>query len=352
MTHGSDKSSSDQYHPGSRARFLFPGLLLLNILALFWQLKTGTVRIPGAELLMLLRQGPESAAAGGLHAGILFTLRLPRALCALLLGGALALSGYLLQTYFDNPVAGPFILGISSGARLCVALAMVFFVQRWGRAGSAVLLASAFSGALLSTALVLFLAARVKHMASILVGGIMIGYISNAVTDILITFASEQDIVNLRGWSLGSFSGTEWKDVLLSFCVLVPVVLLVLGITRDIRALQLGEGYARSVGVHIRRLRILLILYASLLSAAVTAIAGPVSFVGVAVPYLAKRLFRTSHPLVLVPACVLGGAFFTCGADLIARTAFMPEELNISTVTAVFGAPVVLWLVLERSGSR
>ncbi len=286
----------------------------------------------------------------GDNAAIIWKVRMPRLLAAAILGGALSVSGFLLQTFFANPIAGPFVLGISSSAKLVVALTMIWTLSRGVAVGSVVLIAAAFVGAMLSMGAVLLVSNRLHSMALLIVCGVMIGYICSAVTDIVVTFASDSNIVNLHNWSLGSFSGKDWGDV----AVLSIVVFLALAgaflLSKPMGAYQLGESYARSMGVNVKRFRVELILLTGVLSACVTAFAGPISFVGIAVPHLSRRLFSTSRPIVMIPACFLGGAVFCLLCDLIARTLFAPTELSISSVTAVFGVPVVIWMLLHRQG--
>jgi iron complex transport system permease protein len=189
-------------------------------------------------------------------------------------------------------------------------------------------------------------------MAALLVAGIMIGYICSAVTDFIVTFASDSDIVNLHGWSLGSFSGMSWSNVHITVVVVGITLALTFLCSKPIGAYQLGEAYAQSMGVNIRAFRVALIMLSSLLSACVTAFAGPISFVGIAVPHLVKRSLNTSKPLIVIPATFPGGAVFCMACDLIARTVFAPTELNISTVTSVFGAPVVIAMMMKRHRER
>ncbi len=309
---------------------------------------TGSVSIPAPEIArILLRRGD-----GGMQSNIIWQIRLPRLIMAAILGGGLSLSGFLLQTFFNNPIAGPFVLGISSGAKLIVALTMVFFLNRVRAVSSWALVTAAFLGSLICVGFILLLSRRLRHMATLLVAGIMIGYICSAATDFVVTFADEADIVNLHGWSLGSFSGMSWEAVGVAVTLVGAGLVLAFLLSKPIGAYQLGEAYARSMGVNIPVFRTALILLSSLLSACVTAFAGPISFVGIAVPHLIKRALNTSRPLLVIPASFLGGAVFCMACDLIARTAFDPTELNISTVTAVFGAPVVIAMMLRRQRER
>lgn len=303
----------------------------------------GSVNIPFAEVLRIL--GGERGA--DVSADIVLQIRLPRALAAAILGGALALSGYLLQTFFHNPIAGPFTLGISSGAKLTVALVMVFFLEKALRVSSLVLILAAFVGAMISMSFVLLMSRVLNHMSTLIVSGVMIGYICTAVTDFVVTFADDSDIVNLHNWSQGSFSGIGWDNVAVMTVVIFLTSAFVFLLSKPISAYQLGEAYAQNMGLNIRLFRALLVLLSSLLSACVTAFAGPVSFVGTAVPQIVKSLFHTARPILMVPACFLGGAVFCLFCDLLARTLFSPTELSISTVTAVFGAPVVIVILLR-----
>ncbi|MDD6325218.1 MAG: iron ABC transporter permease [Lachnospiraceae bacterium] len=315
----------------------FGAITVLNI-------NTGNVHISVGNILKIifLRQGEE------MEYNIIWKIRLPRILMAAILGGGLSLSGFLLQTFFENPIAGPFVLGISSGAKMVVALAMIYFLGRYQVVSSYTLIIAAFIGSLIATGFILLVSRRVQHMATLLVAGIMIGYICSAVTDFVVTFAEDSDIVNLHGWSQGSFSGMSWSNVQVAAVVVGITALLAFLMSKPIGAYQLGEAYAQSMGVNIKAFRVILILLSSILSACVTAFAGPISFVGIAVPYLIKRGLSTSRPLVVIPGTFLGGAVFCMFCDLIARMAFAPTELNISTVTSVFGAPIVIFMMLRR----
>ena len=320
-------------------------LLLLLLIALGAAgLLAGSVKVSPKETLeVLLLRGEVGSAAR-----VVWTLRLPRLLAAVFLGGALAVSGFLLQTFFANPIAGPFVLGISSGAKLTVALTLIAALARGRTLGSAALIGAAFCGSMLAMGLILLLSARVRRMSLLVVCGVMIGYICSAVTEFVVAFADDANIVNLHNWSMGSFSGIRWANLrVIVWVTLVGVVLSFL-LSKPMAAWQLGEAYAQNLGVNLRRFRLELILLSSVLSACVTAFAGPISFVGVAAPHLMKSLFKTAKPIVMIPACFLGGAVFCLGCDLIARTLFQPTELSISAVTAVFGAPVVIWMLVRR----
>ncbi len=279
---------------------------------------------------------------------ILMDIRLPRAAAVLILGGALSLAGYLLQTFFNNPIAGPFVLGISSGAKMVVALIMVFFLGREIRVTSGAMIFGAFIGAMLSMGFVLLLSGRISSMSMLVVSGVMIGYICSAITELVVTFADDADIVNLHNWSRGSFSGMTWDNVKVMAVVVFMTFFAVFLMSKPLAAYRLGEAYARNVGVDIRFLRVCIVIFSSILSASVVAFAGPISFVGIAAPHLVKRLLHTAEPIWMIPSCFLGGSVFCLFCDLLARTMLSPTELSISTVTAIFGAPVVLWVVAKR----
>ena len=320
------------------------GLLLLLLL----NLRIGSVRVPMDQLWEILRGENRDSTAGQ----IIWTIRMPRLIAAAVLGGALAVAGFLLQTFFSNPIAGPFVLGISSGAKLVVAMTMILFLQRGLLSNSVVMIAAAFVGAMLSMAFVLLVARKVRSMSILIICGIMIGYICSALTDFAVTFADDANIVNLHNWSMGSFSGITWSNVRIMAVTVGVALVWAFLLSKPMGAFQLGEGYALSVGVNVRRFRVELILLSSVLSACVTAFAGPISFVGIAVPHLIRSLFGSAKPILIIPGCFLGGGVFCLFCDLIARTVFAPVELSISSVTALFGAPVVIYMMIRRQTKR
>lgn len=283
---------------------------------------------------------------------ILWDIRMPRTLTAMILGGALALTGYLLQTFFHNPIAGPFVLGISSGAKMVVAFVMVVLIGQSVRISSWFLIFTAFLGAMLSMGFVLLMSRKIHTMSMLVVSGVMIGYICSAITELVVTFANDAEIVNLHNWSRGSFSGMTWENVAVMAGVIFTVFIVVFFMSKSLSAYQLGEVYAQNMGVDIDLLRMMLVILSSILSASIVAFAGPISFVGVAVPHLVKNLLGTAKPILMIPACFLGGSVFCLFCDLLARTAFAPTELSISTVTAVFGVPIVLWVMVRRSQEK
>ena len=207
---------------------------------------------------------------------------------------------------------------------------------------------AAFVGSMICMGFVILMSKVTDQMSMLIVSGVMIGYICSAITDFFVTFAEDSNIVNLHNWSLGSFSGMSWSNVRVMAAVVALTMIIVFFMSKPIGAYQLGEVYAQNMGVNIKLFRIALILLSSILSACVTAFAGPISFVGIAVPHIVKSLLKTARPLLVIPACFLGGAVFCLFCDLIARTVFAPTELSISSVTAVFGAPVVIYIMIRR----
>ena len=332
----------------SRYTMVFITMAILFFIIVVLNINTGNVHISVAKILkiLFLRDGE------AVEYNIIWKIRLPRILMAALLGGALSLSGFLLQTFFSNPIAGPFVLGISSGAKMAVALTMIVFLKYIGTFSSYTLVMAAFIGALISTGFILLMSKKIHHMASLLVGGIMIGYICSAITDFVVTFADDSDIVNLHGWSQGSFSGTSWSNIQVAAVIVGITVIFTFFLSKPIGAYQLGEGYAQSMGVNIKLFRVALILLSSILSACVTSFAGPISFVGIAVPFLTRKAFGTARPLIIIPGTFFAGAVFCMLCDLIARMVLAPTELNISTVTSILGAPIVIYMMLKREKGR
>ncbi len=339
---------AENFRRRTRYTFIFLILIIAFFVICILNINTGNVHIPVSRMLDILIH----KAGNHDEVNIVWKIRLPRILMSAMLGGALALAGFLLQTFFENPIAGPFVLGISSGAKMVVAIVMIFFLQQFGKISSWAMILAAFFGSLIATGFILIVSRTVKSMAALLVAGIMIGYICSAVTDFVVTFAQDSDIVNLHGWSQGSFSGMNWKNVYVAAAIVGITFLLTFMMSKPIGAFQLGEAYAQSMGVDVKKFRVLLILLSSLLSATVTAFAGPISFVGIAVPFLMKRALGTAKPLVIIPATFMGGAVFCMICDLIARMAFAPTELKISTVTSIFGAPIVIFMLVKRNKDR
>ncbi len=329
-----------------RCRYLaaYAVLLVLFAVLFMWNINAGSVDISVREICGILFSG----SGDEMQSDIICQIRLPRITAAAVLGGALALAGFLLQTFFRNPIAGPFVLGISSGAEMAVAATMVFLLK-WGLPSSSwIMILAAFAGALLSMGFVLILSGRIGRSSMLIVCGVMVGYICSAITDFFVTFAEDSDIVNLYNWSMGSFSGIDWENTAVMSAVVGVASAAVFFCAKPISAYQMGESYAKSVGVDVRRFRMVLVLLSSILAASVAAFAGPVAFVGIAVPHITRWLLDTSKPLIVIPACFLCGSVFCLFCDLVARTLFAPTEMRISTVTAIFGAPIVILVMVKK----
>jgi len=324
----------------------FTALLIIAAVFFVLELVSGTTDLTVSEVFSALSEDNSAAHT------IVADIRLPRAIAAALLGGALSVSGFLLQSFFNNPIAGPYVLGISSGAKLTVALSMMFAMQNGIMLNSAAMVGAAFVGSLLSMGAILLLSGRVKNMAQLIIAGVMIGYICSAVTELAVTFADDANIVNLHNWSQGSFSGINMDNVKVIAVIVLTASAAAFMLSKPMSAYQLGESYAKNMGVDLRLFRLALILLSSILSACVTAFAGPVSFVGIAVPHLVKTAFGTAKPIIVIPASFIGGAVFCLMCDLIARMLFAPVELSISTITAVFGAPIVIAAMLSRRSQK
>lgn len=318
---------------------------VLLLAAVILSIHIGSVSISAHDIFAIVLKGDSSNTVAY---NIIWKIRLPRIILGALLGGALSLSGFLIQTFFRNPIAGPFVLGISSGAKLFLAVTTIVMTGLFNKMPVSVTVAASFVGSLLSLLLVLLFTGKVRSMSILLVIGIMISYICSAITDLLINFANDSDIVNLTHWSKGSFSAATWQDVCISAYIVLPALLIIFLASKPMGAYLMGEGYAKSLGVNIKAFRVLLVLMTGILSSCVAAFAGPISFVGIAVPHISRLLLKTSKPILMIPASFLCGASFCVLCDLAARTLFAPTELSISTVTSAIGAPIVIWLLISR----
>jgi iron complex transport system permease protein len=319
---------------------------LLAALTFLLNVSLGSVRIPLAEGLSALWEPRDSGA----FAAIIRDIRLPRALAAASGGAALAVTGLLLQVLFQNPIVDSFILGVSSGASLLVGVVLLagtaFGIQA---APPQLLVGAAFLGAMAVMLLVLGLARRVKSVVTLLVAGLMVGYLCSGITSGLVVLAQREQLRNFILWGLGSFSGYTMGEALFLTGLVLPLAGAACFLAKPLNALLLGEKYARSGGAPMNALRCSIILITSLLGGAVTAFSGPIAFIGLAVPHLARIIWRTSDNRMLIPACFLLGGAVAGSCDLLARLLFAPVELPISAVTSFFGAPLVIGLLLKRS---
>ena len=337
------------------------GLALLALAAFMLSLAVGSVRIPLDEIVAVLLGGDASKPA---WATIVLKFRLPKALTAMLAGAALSVSGLQMQTLFRNPLAGPFVLGISSGASLGVALAVLLAGVAVGLGGSTTLLAgislagdtslalSAIVGSGLVLLLVMSVARRVQSGMTLLILGLMFGYTTSALVSVLIYFSVVERIQAYISWTFGSFGGVTWRQLQ----VMAPAILLGLAgghlLMKPLNALLLGETYALSLGLNVRRVRLGIIGSSAILAGVVTAFCGPIGFLGIAVPHLCRSLLHTSDHRLLLPAVTFMGATLALGADIVAGLPGSQLTLPLNAVTALLGAPVVIWVILRQRNLR
>lgn len=324
--------------------------------AFLLSLMIGSVSIPAGDVLAILLGGEGARAP---WTTIVLNFRLPKALTAALAGGGLAVSGLLMQTLFRNPLADPFVLGISSGASLGVAFVLLFagttgtvLLAGLGLAGDLALVAAASLGAALVLMLVLVAARRVGSTVTLLILGLMFGYVTGSLVSILVHFSIADRIQTYVNWSFGSFGGVTWGQMGIFAAAIVIGQGMALVAAKPLNALLLGDSYARSMGVNIRGTRMWLIASAAVLAGAVTAFCGPIGFLGVAVPHLCRALLGTSDHRLMLPACMLLGGALALLADLIAQVPGSQISLPLNAITALVGAPVVVWVILRRQQHR
>ena len=328
-------------------------LLALSIIAfIILNLLLGTVRIPAGDVIDILLGNHSD---NRIWTNIVMKSRLPRSLPAAMAGAGLAVSGLLMQTVFRNPLAGPSVLGISSGASLGVACVVLLSgsiggvtLSRLGVIGEVSITLSAITGSLLIMALIAFVARKVRGNVTLLIMGVMIGYIANAIIGVLKFFSAEEDIRAYVIWGLGSFSrvsGGQTTVFIVLMMILLPTAFFLI---KTLNLLLLGDSYARNLGLNIKRARLLVIGCSGVLVAVVTAYCGPIVFLGLAVPHICRGLFHTSNHAVVLPASLLGGASLALLCNLIARLPGFEGALPVNSVTALVGAPVVMWVLFYK----
>lgn len=319
-------------------------------------LALGSVSIPLRDLLAIL-MGGEGARPS--WTTIVMQFRLPKAITAALAGAALSVSGLLMQTLFRNPLADPYVLGISSGASLGVALVVlvtasagVSLFSGLTLIGDVGLVTAASLGAAAVMGIVALIARRVRHTMTLLIIGLMIGYLSGSLVSILMHFSIPDRIQTYVNWTFGTFGGVTWTQMPLFGVVIVIGLVLAHLVAKPLNAFLLGEAYARSMGVDVRKARFGILAAASLLAGAVTAFCGPIGFLGVAVPHLCRILIGTADHRVLLPAAALMGAGLALVADVIAQVPGAQTILPLNAITALIGAPIVVWVILSRRSLR
>ena len=326
-------------------------LLVASIIMLFAiNLIVGSVRIPLADVCDILFdkfEGKESWKY------IVMENRLPQALTAMLCGASLAVCGLMLQTAFRNPLAGPDVFGISSGAGLGVAIVMLFLggsvsTTLFTVSGFLAILTSAFIGAIVVTMIILFLSTMVRNSVLLLIVGLMVGYVSSSAVALLNFFASEEGVKSYMIWGMGNFGGVSMDHMLLFALLCVVGIIASIVLIKPLNIMLLGTQYAESLGINIRQIRNLLLVTVGLLTAVTTAFCGPISFIGLAIPHISRLLFHTDNHQILLPGTVLTGAVIALFCNLIC---YLPGELGIiplNAVTPLIGAPVIIYVIIKR----
>ncbi|PXX98905.1 iron ABC transporter [Marinifilum breve] len=335
---------------GKIVSILFGGLGLIIIALLLLDLIFGSVNIPFEKVFAIL-SGSEVKTSWNY---IVLNFRLPKALTAILVGAGLSVTGLMMQTLFRNPLAGPFVLGISSGASLGVALMVMasaivpaFFGAVSAILGNWALVVAAVAGASLVFLLVALASIRISDSVSLLIIGIMFGSITGAIVNILQYFSEPEQIQSFIVWTFGSLAGVTWTEMQVMGPIVFTGLVLAFFLIKPMDALLLGENYARGVGISVNRTRIAVIISTALIAGTLTAFTGPIAFVGVAVPHIARSIFRTASHKVLMPAVVLIGAAIMLICDIFSQLPGNQNTLPINSVTALFGGPVVIWVIMR-----
>ena len=335
--------------------YIFIGLFLLLLLLALLDVCSGSIWIsPLSTLNSQLRGVPDEAhgfvgCTSTLHSQLLLHLRLPKMLTAILAGASLSVAGLMMQTLFRNPLAGPYILGVSSGASLGVALVtMVTTILpiAFSLSPHSLIATSAIIGSMLTMLLVMLFARRIRSNVTLLIVGMMVGNIAGALVNMIQNFANPDSLKLFVVWTLGSLSGVSWEELPTLAIGIAIAAIIVLMLIKPLNGLLLGEDYARSLGIHVERTRWMMVLASCLLAGSVTAFCGPIAFIGVAVPHIARGIFATSNHRLTVPASALIGANILLVCDILCNLG--TYSLPISTMSALFGAPIILWIVLKK----
>ncbi len=333
-----------------RNRILFISLIITLAFFVVLDLFSGSTWIPFSEFLQTIINGGGNSS----NSYIIWNLRLPKTIAAVLIGIGLPISGLLLQSLFRNPLAGPFVLGISSGASLGVAAFVMLggasiFTSAWLFSGGISLFS--IMGSLAVLLAVMAVSLKVNDSLSLLVVGLMFGSITSALVGVMQYFSSAAMLQRFIIWTFGSLGGFEWNQVLILSIIVIGALLYSLRLLKPMNALLLNEDYATSLGVSVSKVRLSVILVSSLLAGIITAFAGPIVFVGVAVPHLARNMFKSSDHKILLPAVILLGSILMLICDIISQLPSSSSVLPINSVTAIFGAPVVIWIILQNNKS-
>ena len=343
------ESQLDEY--GKKWKIVFLFLIIALLLCFATSISLGSVRIPFSFIVKHFT----SSSNNEVWSNIISNFRIPKTLTSILAGSALAISGLQMQTLFRNPLAGPFILGISSGAGLGVALVIFLgfkiggFIEMSGIGRSWLLVGASGLGSFIVLSVVLVASFRIRSGVSLLIIGLMFGSAVSALVSILQYFSQAENIQAYVIWTFGSLGSLSWEEL----SIMTPIIILSLSfsflLSKPLNALLLGENYAESLGLSLKRARMLIIINTSLLAGTITAFCGPIAFIGLAVPHITRMLFNTGNHLLLTPLVILMGAILLTIFDVIAQLPGTQETLPINAITSLFGAPFVIWLILKRS---
>lgn len=343
--------------PATRPRWFTLGGILLGLLAVFvLTIAVGSVTIPLDDILRVLLGGEASKES---WTNIIMKFRLPKAVTAMTAGAALGISGLLMQTFFRNPLAGPFILGISSGASLGAAVVVLgtgtagaVVIAGVGLTGDALLVFGASVGAGATMFIVMMIARIVRNTMTLLILGLMFGYLTSALVSLLLFFSIPEKIQSYINWTFGTFGGMSWSQLGLMVPLVLVGLVMAAALAKSLNALLLGEQYAASMGLNVRRARLLIVLATAILAGTVTAFCGPIGFIGIAVPHLSRTLLNTSEHRVLVPATMMLGAIVALVAAIVAEVPGSTLILPLNAVTSLIGAPVVIWVIIRRQNRQ
>lgn len=329
-------------------KFLILGILVIIFFLL--DLIIGSVYIPFEEFLKLL----SNEEIKGSWQYIIFDFRLPKAITAVLAGASLSVAGLLMQTLFRNPLAGPYVLGVSSGASLGVALYIMggtFIVSSLGIASisNTGIILSAVIGALAVMFLVITAGAKLKNNLTLLIVGIMFGSLTSSVVSILQYFSTAENVQRFVVWTMGSLSAVSMEEIAYIAPLILVTLIICIALQKPLNTMLLGENYAKSLGTNIDKIRMIILVITGILAGVITAYTGPIAFIGIAIPHLSRNLFKTSNHNILIPSVILIGAIFMLICDIFSQLPGSSSTLPINSVSAIFGAPIVIWIIMKRN---
>lgn len=327
----------------------FIALFLCLILIWFLNINLGSIHIPFKDIFASIFGGTTEKEV---WKTIVLDYRIPKAITAILVGSGLSISGLLMQTLFRNPLAGPFVLGISSGASLGVAILILGASIIGGLSGFAFsnigMAIAASLGAFLVLSAVLIAANKVRNTMSILIIGLMFGSLTSAIISVLAYFSSAEQLQQFIFWGFGSLGNISWNELWIFIIIFLIGISLLSMTIKPLNSMLLGENYAKSLGIDIKKTRMIVLIITSILTGVITAFSGPIAFIGLAVPHLTKLLFHTSNHKILIPAVAISGAIIMLIADIISQLPTLEYTLPINAITSLFGAPIVIWLLLRK----